>query len=374
MSEEQIVVPQEEPELPVIDDSEDDETVVPIKYEITSFGADYDAEGMVKRLQRDDIFIPPFQRDYVWSHREASRFIESLLLGLPIPGIFLARESDTKRLLVIDGQQRLKTLRFFYEGVFNPDPESETRQVFRLLGVQPQYVGKTYATLDDKDRIVLNDSIIHATIVKQELPQGEQSSVYHIFERLNTSGRKLSPHQIRVAIYHGGFIELIRELNGLAPWRAIFGRRSRTLKDQELILRFLALLFDQGSYERPMNEFLNDFVAKASKKGVPSLEQCSHVFEETISAVHAAVGDKAFRPERALNAAVFDAVMVGLSRRIAKTPKPTPPEIKREYDILITNPRFTQLVSRGATADDKNVKERIALAQGQFSSIGHEKP
>jgi len=359
-----------EEEPPVIDDAESDDTVAPVQYEITSFGADYDAEGLVKRVQRDDIFIPPFQRDYVWTQKEASRFIESLLLGLPIPGIFLARESESKKLLVIDGQQRLKTLRFFFEGAFKPDPEAATRRIFRLTGVQKQYDGKTYETLEESDRISLNDSIIHATIVKQDSPEGEQTSVYHIFERLNTSGRKLSPQQIRVAIYHGDFLDLIRELNGFDAWRSVFGRRSRTLKDQELILRFLALYFDRGSYRQPMNEFLNAFSGKVARTANPPLTDCRKVFEKTIAAIQEAVGDKAFRPERALNAAVFDSVMVGLANRLSNGSKsPSSKAIKRKYDQLITNAKYLSLVSR-ATANEKNVSDRIGISLKEFGGVG----
>src|SRR4051794_22550132 len=101
---------------PVDDETEQDETVAPIQYNISSYGAAYDVEGLVKRLGRNDILVPTFQRNYIWNIREASRFIESLLLGLPVPGIFLVREQLTNKLLVIDGQQRLKTLQFFFDG------------------------------------------------------------------------------------------------------------------------------------------------------------------------------------------------------------------------------------------------------------------
>src|SRR5256714_15410421 len=111
---------EEKEEIQVEDETAEDPTVAPIQYDISSFGADYDVEGLVKRLERGDILIPPFQRNYVWSFKDASRFIESLLLGLPVPGIFLAKESDSNRLLVLDGQQRLKTLQVFYNGFFNP--------------------------------------------------------------------------------------------------------------------------------------------------------------------------------------------------------------------------------------------------------------
>src|SRR5262249_4701723 len=89
----------------VQDEAASDDTVPPVRYEVASFGIDYDVEGIVRRLQRGDMVIPSFQRTYIWKLTEASRFIESLLLGLPIPGVFLAEEPETNRLLVIDGQQ-----------------------------------------------------------------------------------------------------------------------------------------------------------------------------------------------------------------------------------------------------------------------------
>lgn len=257
----------EEKDETVIDETESDFTVKPVQYEITSYGADIDAEGMVSRLRRADIYIPPFQRNYVWTQREASRFIESLLLGLPVPGIFLARERDSKRLLVIDGQQRLKTLQFYYDGYFDPKEDAKRKRIFDLIGVQPQFEGKTYETLNDDDRITLNDSIIHATIVKQDTPKDDQSSIYHIFERLNTTGRKLSPQQIRVAIYQGFLIDALHELNNHSSWREIYGIAGKTLKDEELILRFLALFYFSAEYTKPMREFLNYSMERLIKSG-----------------------------------------------------------------------------------------------------------
>src|SRR5258706_15619947 len=98
----------------------DTEENYPVEYAISSYGADYPVDGLVKRMSAGSIFIPPFQRSYVWNVYRASRFIESLLLGLPVPAIFLSRDESTQKLLVIDGQQRLRTLQYFYEGVFAP--------------------------------------------------------------------------------------------------------------------------------------------------------------------------------------------------------------------------------------------------------------
>src|SRR5262249_38670232 len=151
-------------------------------------------DGLVKRINSGSIYIPKFQRSYVWNVYRASRFIESLLLGLPVPAIFLSKELESNKMLVIDGQQRLRTLQYFYNGVFEPSDRA-----FKLRGVQTRFQNATYKTLKEDDRLRLDDSIVHAIIVKQEDPHEDHqkgtgpSSVYHIFERLNTGGVLLQP-------------------------------------------------------------------------------------------------------------------------------------------------------------------------------------
>jgi hypothetical protein len=350
----------------VEDNAEADDTVAPVRYDITSYGADYDVEGIVRRLQREDIWIPEFQRSYVWKLPEASRFVESLLLGLPVPGIFLAREADTNTFLVIDGQQRLKTLLFFYDGYFNPKPEEKTHRIFALTGVQKRFEGKTYPTLDERDRLRLDNSIIHATIVRQEAPPDEDTSMYHIFERLNSAGRVLAAQEMRCAIYFGALIEEIKLLNKYPSWRAIFGKESIRLKDQELILRFLALYHNAARYQRPMAEFLNKFASEYRDPDAAFLEDCRSLFVETIDVVWAGIERKAFRLGRALNAAVFDSVMVGLARRIRNSGPVDPKQFAHAYEALLADPDYAQAVSR-STADEAFVSQRLRKATKYFA-------
>ncbi|HYP25329.1 MAG TPA: DUF262 domain-containing protein [Blastocatellia bacterium] len=364
---------QEKEDIEVIDEAaSDDSTVPPVQYDITSYGADYDVEGLVKRLDRGDILIPPFQRNYIWTQQEASRFIESLLLGLPVPAIFLAREPDTNKLLVIDGQQRLKTLQFFYSGIFNPKDDDKKQQIFKLTKVQRKFEGLTYKTLEEQDKIKLNDSLIHAIIVKQESPQDNNTSVYHIFDRLNSEGRRLTPQEIRTAIDHGNFIDLIKELNEYENWRNIYGKKSSRLKDQELILRFLAFYFSSGEYEKPMHEFLNKFSQKHRKADDKFLTESRKVFISTIDVVQQSIGKKAFRPTAGINAAVFDSVMVGIARRLNKTPDKMPIEdydrVKKAYDELLSDPEYIRLVSQ-STSDESNVSSRLEKTTEKFGSI-----
>ncbi len=352
----------------VIDESENDPIVAPVPYDITSYGADIDAEGFVNRLDREDVYIPPFQRDYVWSQREASRFIESLLLGLPVPGVFLAKERDSARLLVIDGQQRLKSLHFFFKGFFNPQKEASRQTVFDLKHVQDQFLGKTFEKLTDDQRITLRNSIIHATIVKQDAPEGDQSSIYHIFERLNAEGRKLSPQQIRVAIYHGFVVDSLHTLNGHESWRTIYGKKSKVLKDEELILRFLALYHFASDYKQPMKEFLNESTEKFIANGPEEIKKSENLFRETINYIHDAIGSKAFKPDRAINAAVYDSVMVGTASRLQSQSHPSQSDYKRKYKSLLEDSEYLGLVAK-ATANLPNVKRRLELATLAFRDL-----
>src|SRR5690606_22344893 len=114
----------------VEDESLQDETPT-ASFAITSYGADYTVDTIVNRLKSESFFVPKFQRRFVWSLKHASRFIESLLMGLPVPGIFLYREAQTNRHLVVDGQQRLRTLQYFYDGNFG-------EKKFRLRNVREE--------------------------------------------------------------------------------------------------------------------------------------------------------------------------------------------------------------------------------------------
>lgn len=114
---------------------ETEEEPVPFTYEITSYGADYTVDSLVQRMNSGDIAVPNFQRDLIWNKRQRDRFVESLLLGLPVPGIFLSRDAES-RLLVLDGQQRLRTLQAFYAGEFGGRP-------FALDAVQERFRGRT---------------------------------------------------------------------------------------------------------------------------------------------------------------------------------------------------------------------------------------
>ncbi len=339
------------------------EEYYPVEYSISSYGADYPVDGLVKRLNSASILIPPFQRGYVWNIYRASRFVESLLLGLPVPAIFLCREERSQKLLVIDGQQRLRTLQYFYNGLFEP-----TARAFRLRQVQTQYEGASYSTLRDEDRLRLDDSILHAIIVKQERPNEDQSSIYHIFERLNTGGVLLQPQEIRACVYHGPFSDLLAKLNEDANWRALFGKVSSRMRDQELILRFISLLYHASDYSKPLKEFLNNYMAKYRDLPGNLGEEFQRRFHETAAVVRESLGDRVFKPKRAVNAALCDAIMVGVARRLERGRIVDQHQLSAQCAALLENLEFQDVISK-STTDDNSVASRLRLAIAYFADV-----
>jgi hypothetical protein len=331
------------------------------KFTISSYGADYTVDSLVKRMRQEAFKIPDFQRKFVWSLKHASKFVESLLMGLPVPGVFLYREAGTNEHLVIDGQQRLRTLQAFYDGIFRG-------KEFKLVGVREPWNGKTYKTLDPADVLKLDDSIVHATIFQQDHPQDVLDSIYFVFERINTGGIRLSPQEIRNCVSLGPFINMVKELNKNVKWRGVFGAENMRAKDEELIVRFLALFERGDKYSRPMVGFLNHFAADMNKAAKPKLDELKSAFEETIARVHDAIGPRAFRLTRALNAAAFDAIMTGLAGRLKKKATVSDAKIAAAYDSLIEDPEFRAACER-ATADDETVRTRLRLATGAFAGI-----
>ena len=329
---------------------------------ITSYGADYTVDTIISRVKSEAFYVPTFQRNFVWSQRHASRFVESLLMGLPVPGIFLYKEPGTNKHLVVDGQQRLRTLQYFYEGTF-------LEKKFRLVGVRPEWEGKTYSELPPPEQLKLDDSIVHATIFQQDEPKDSQKSLYFVFERINSGGIRLSPQEIRNCISDGPVMDAIRMLNDDPNWRAIFGQKKNArLKDQELVLRALAMFARRDAYQSPMRDFLNDF---ATSEGVSmqAIKDLSERFCEAIKICNEGLGKSAFRPIRALNAAVYEAVIVGIAERLIQSPQVVNlSSVQNSYDKLLQDQNFLKACV-SATATEELVKTRQRLAIAAFKSV-----
>lgn len=338
-------------------------------YEIVTYPADYTLAVLVDKWRRGQIKIPDFQRGFVWKQPQASRLIESFLIGLPVPAIFLYTDrADLNNQLVVDGQQRLRTVAYFFEGYFGEPNAQGRRQVFRLTGLHESspYLGKTYEDLERDDPAAwnrLNDAVLRAFVI-QQLDPHDDTSVYHVFERLNTGGTLLYPQEIRNAVDHGRLNDLLHELNLLPEWRAIYGSPvpDKRQRDVELILRVLALSERLDTYEKPMKDFLNKYMRERRNPSDDELSDLRLRFEKAVS-VASAFGARPFRRGAGLNAAVFDAVMTALIRLNTSADGE---QLRARYDHLLETQDFIDNVTR-STTDDDVVRGRIRAAEQAFA-------
>ncbi len=164
------------------------------KIQIKSF--DFPLEMLSQKIEDGRIIIPPFQRKYAWDQKRASKLIESFLLELPIPQIFLYEVRKSKNWLVVDGQQRMKTVQHFFNGNFDGKP-------FTLQGVHDWWERKTFNDLDPVAQRGLRQRLIRTDVFTQLGPKEELSVMFDVFERMNTGGIALTPQEVRDCIAKG---------------------------------------------------------------------------------------------------------------------------------------------------------------------------
>ena len=277
--------------------------------------------------------------------------------------MFLFVDSDDKTFIVIDGQQRLRSIVCFFEGVFGSE-ELGNRTVFALRGLHERspYRDKTYSDLQETDPAsfnTLNDAVLRAFVVRQLNPK-DTTSAYHIFERLNTGGTHLVSQEIRNCIYRGPFNDLLGDLNCDLSWRRVFGKASedKRQRDVELVLRFLALRGDSRRYKKPMKDFLSAFMDRHRHDGPEPLDAFRVVFGRTMATIRQTLGEKPFHIKAGLNAAVFDSVSTAYSKHLDSIPA----DVGDRYEALITDDKFLHMTSTGTT-DEDILSGRLELAE-----------
>lgn len=297
-------------------------------FKISSWGADLSFRELISRYDDNELVKPEIQRNYVWDKAEASRFIDSILLGLPVPSIFLAKTKDEK-LLIIDGYQRLMTVRDYVKGIFTKD-----KSVFKLSKsekIHERWKGKAFGELTDDEQRKLRNTTIHAIIFMQQHPSNGDTSLFQVFERINSSGRTLLPQEIRNCVYQGPINSLLFELNTNKKWRELWGGQSpdERMRDLEYILRFFALS-DDGilrSEKAPaaisLKKYLNQYMDSVNKEGL--IASLKTRFESSIDFAYQHFGTGAFhnmsptdegKLVQRFSPTVFDSVLIAVDAAI----------------------------------------------------------
>lgn len=342
-----------------VEDTEQDEEIY-VGYDIATYPSDNTLSVLNKMWADGDIEVPDFQRGFVWSIKQSSLLVESFLRGFPVPPLFFFIDAENKN-LVVDGQQRLRSILFFYEGFFGPENKSGRRQVFKLSGLndKSKYVGGTYKDLGELDRRKFDNAVLRAVNIRQLSPNKDSSGVYHIFERLNTGGTPLSPQEIRNTVYRGKIVELLHDANEDPDWREIIGKPDfdKRDRDTEMVLRLLGLFCAGQNYEAPMKRFLNDTMSDNRKTQSSRAKRFFEVFPGICEYIVEELGQKPFAPKGPLNIAVLDAIFIAIASRWSAKPK----NLEAKVNSLIKDLKFLDLYS-SRTADTDVVRRRLVMA------------
>ncbi|MDM8550419.1 DUF262 domain-containing protein [Desulfobacterales bacterium HSG2] len=216
-------------------------------------------EGMIN-------IAPEYQRHFVWKGERQSALIESLLLGIPIPSLFMATNKDASW-DVVDGVQRLTTLLNF---IGNEKDLKETGINFKPLRLSKlekldAMNGIVYEDLPKSMQIMLKTRSLRITVLND---RSDFNVRYDLFERLNTGGVILHPQEIRNCVFLGKFNDFIKDLSRDKNFRAVVKMTEtaeRTGSYEELVLRFFACYEDRENYVSSVKGFLNDFMEKKTK-------------------------------------------------------------------------------------------------------------
>jgi len=270
-------------------------------------------------------------------------------------------EQADKRYLVLDGQQRLKTLAAFYKGLHGG-------KEFALQNVADEYKGLTYNALEPAQRRTIDNTFIQATIVRNDGSRKSLDSIYQVFERLNAGGTQLTPHEIRIALYSGALVKLLADLNMAEGWREIYGQVSPRLRDQEVVLRVLALYMRSAEYKAPLKKFLNDFLADHRDLTKFPDEKVGALFRESTQAL-ADSGARSVlrRAGQRINAALVEAVVIACMRRLSKGGDLEGETMVRALEIISNDKELASATASGTTFED-NVRRRIQRASVAFGA------
>jgi len=243
--------------------------------------------------QRDDgdlILQPDYQRKFVMKRTQSSRLIESILMNVPIPTIYLAEEEDAT-LSVIDGQQRLTSFISFIRGHF-PDGAP-----FKLSGLKvlPELNRKAFIDLAEVQQRTIKKTTLHCIIINNE---SHPDIKFEIFERLNTGSIKLNEDEIRNTVYRGSLINLLADLENNEMFHALVRKdnfKTRMIY-RGMILRYFALMEKSYiNYKPSMKQFSNKYLRDHRNITADKATELTAVFKKSVELVKVVFGDKAFR-------------------------------------------------------------------------------
>lgn len=341
---------------------EEEEEAPAQTYDIATYPSDFTLKGIAQMWDDEEITIPDYQREFVWTIQQSSLLIDSFLSGLPVPPVFFYID-DQNRNLVIDGQQRIMSVIFYLSGYFGQEDARGKRQTFRLKGLSDKapWANKKFTELGDVDQRRLRGAVLRAVNIRQLKPIDGDTSAYHIFERLNTGGTPLKSQEIRNVVFRGDFNNMLKQFNLDPNWRLVIGKavKDKHQKDVELLLRVFSLVEDIDGYEKPLVRFLNMAMRQNQNGDTPKVARFFDRFSLVTDMVAGELGQKPFHLRGKLNVSALDAVLSVLIEYYDDVDRS---KLADCWESLKGDTAFDE-ATRYNTTDTATVQTRVALVR-----------
>ena len=291
---------------------------------------------------------PDFQRNEVWSNQDKTRFVDSVMKGLPIPSMCISLDIKTQKRLVIDGLQRISTIIHFLN-----EKKDEDWRMSNCEDVYDDISGKKVSDVQ-KNNPDLYDRFENATIPVTVIRCDYSNSIhmeylFNIFKRLNSGGVKLNNQEIRNCIYQGSFNTFIKDIAKSESWKNLRNNAdNKRHKEDELVLRFYAMYEMYNNYTGNMTSFLNEYMSNNKTLSEEKKMQFQDLINKTLLVA------KKIGTLKNQGVNVFVSVLVGIARNINTLINTNETKINDLFIQLISNPEYSeQNLQDGLSAKSK---------------------
>lgn len=343
------------------------------KKEIVKDSFDMSIGELARIYERSEMIINPnYQRLFRWDDSQKTRFIESLLLGIPIPPVFVFTDEDG-RWEVIDGLQRLSTI-FEFSGILKKD-DGGVYPPFVPSGTRslPSLDGMKWISDGDGDnnviplstRLDFERSRLRVEILKKE---SDEKTKYELFERLNTGGSSLTAQEVRnciMVMLNKDLFEKLVAVSKHPSFEAITLQTDKSISEQkpmDLVLRFLAYRYSTFDISVDINEWLNSISREISVDVNYDVDSEIEVFKKTFDVLYASVGLNAFKKfdgttfSRGFLISAYEVITNGISTNIAKYEKQNPQYIEDKIKAMWLDTDFTNYARAGVSAPSRLIR------------------
>lgn len=347
----------------IFDDDSDEDSKIPYEIpkevrKITTQAYDKSVSDIIRMIEDRDIRLDPeFQRNYVWDNKKASMLIESIILNVPIPVFYVSQEEDDSW-SVIDGLQRLSSLKRFFDGKF------------KLSGLEilSDLNKSDINTLNPKALRMLKNGLLRVIMITHD---SNEEIKYDVFMRLNTGSVHLTEQELRNCLYRGNLNKFLKDIVQNETWLNLMGLKEphKRMADREMVLRFFAIWRNWNyqkktltGYKGRMKSFLNVFMNNNKDIKLVDATLWKRTFEETVDKVIRVYGDNAFKrqsmdgtTEKTINRAIIDVLMLSSTQHTLEA-------LLNKKEKL--NKRFLKL-----TNDDVNFRNSIKIGTSDTKVI-----